>query len=636
MFRILFFLALVTVSTEVLAQSPSKLDVLLQKAKNQKLYQEKSWLNLVHYRKNIFGHYVSEADGQLFFISKNGKKDPESELLETLKGFFSAQKRNLGPDQPQQTVRCQFPGRWMWLSQQLELSEEDIPKQDCAEFEKFKARAQTDSVTLVFASFNVGNPSSTFGHSLMRLNKKTATGKASSPLLDLGVNYAANPTTSNPLLYALFGMMGTFPGTFAAMPYFYKVREYSDFDSRDLWEYNLNLTPEEVQMLVAHLWELGFTNFDYYFFTENCSYHMLSLLDVAAPRLNLIDRTSYWVIPTDTIKTVTETKGLLKGVVFRPSLNRQLNARLKKLKNPDEMKIYKNVVKDFDPRVIPAEIPDDRKAEILDAAIDHFDSEYFSQLVEDKPEIKAKKETLLITRSRLPVTEDIQIVPDDKDQPHLSHGSSRTSLTHLHSTEGPTRFEISHRFALHDFLDPQDGYPEFAKIEFFKIIMNGSYDKNDFKLRQFDFMSVEALQPVTPFKTPLSWKGRFSVERVNDERCQDCLAGTAEAGVGLSFLGFQKTSFYFMALSDFRTSPDFNKHKWTAEAGPLLGIRTIFTPNLIFLAEVSKQWRLGFDDSVTRSSARLRWASNLSWSFEAGYREELKTNEYLGSLYYYF
>ncbi len=636
MFRILFFLFLVGACANSFAQGTSKLDIALQKAISQKLYQAKPWLNLVHYKKNIFGNYISESDGPLFFVSKDGKKNPEAELLETIKGFFSDKKRNLGPDQPEQTVRCQFPARWLWLSQQLGLFEQDVSHQPCAEFEKFKARAQTDSVTLVFASFNVGNPSSTFGHSLMRLNKKTVNGKASSPLLDLGVNYAANPTTSNPLMYALFGMVGVFPGTFAAMPYFYKVREYSDFDSRDLWEYNLNLSSQEMQMLVAHLWEMGFTHFDYYFFSENCSYHMLSLLDVAAPRLNLLERTSYWVIPTDTIKTVAATEGLLRNIVFRPSLNRQLNARLKKLKDPNEMKIYKEIVKDFDLQKIPKEISEDRKAEILDAAIDHFDSEFFSELVHHDPETKSKKENLLIQRSRLPMTEEIQIVPDDSDQPHLSHGSSRTSFTHLHSTDSNSRFEISHRFALHDFLDPQDGYPGFAKIEFFKFTMDGSYNKSDFNLRQFDFMSVESLQPVTAFKTPLSWKGRFSVERVNDDRCQNCLAGMGEAGAGLTFLGFKKTSFYFMALSDFRTSPNFNKHKWTAEAGPLLGVRSVFNPKLIFLTELSKQWILGFDNPVTHLSARMRWAPHINWSFEAGYREELKTNEYLGSVYYYF
>jgi hypothetical protein len=36
--------------------------------------------------------------------------------------------------------------------------------------------------------------------------------------------------------------------------------------------------------LLMHAWELGNASFDYFFFKENCSYHLLSLLEYADPR----------------------------------------------------------------------------------------------------------------------------------------------------------------------------------------------------------------------------------------------------------------------------------------------------------------------------------------------------------------
>src|SRR5205085_2119317 len=90
-------------------------------------------------------------------------------------------------------------------------------------------------------------------------------------LLDYGVDYSATADTSNPVLYAFKGIFGFFPGTFHIFPYYYKVREYNDYESRDLWEYDLSLTPQQVTMLVAHLYELGATYFDYYYIDENCS-----------------------------------------------------------------------------------------------------------------------------------------------------------------------------------------------------------------------------------------------------------------------------------------------------------------------------------------------------------------------------
>ena len=69
-----------------------------------------------------------------------------------------------------------------------------------------------------------------------------------------------------------------------------KVREYNDTEARDLWEYELNLSPDQVDWMVRHAWETGATWFDYFFFRENCSYHLLSLLELAEPSLHLRSR----------------------------------------------------------------------------------------------------------------------------------------------------------------------------------------------------------------------------------------------------------------------------------------------------------------------------------------------------------
>ena len=69
-------------------------------------------------------------------------------------------------------------------------------------------------------------------------------------------------------------------------------------EHRDLWEYRLTLTPAELDRLVRHLWELLPTYYDYYFFDENCSYHLLALLEVARPGLRLTDRFHAWTIPS--------------------------------------------------------------------------------------------------------------------------------------------------------------------------------------------------------------------------------------------------------------------------------------------------------------------------------------------------
>ena len=78
-----------------------------------------------------------------------------------------------------------------------------------------------------------------------------------------------------------------FRGRFSTMPYYIKVQEYNNLESRDLWEYPLHLTRPQVDLLVRHLWELGQTSMAYYFFNRNCSYQLLPLLEAAAPDLNI-------------------------------------------------------------------------------------------------------------------------------------------------------------------------------------------------------------------------------------------------------------------------------------------------------------------------------------------------------------
>jgi len=41
------------------------------------------------------------------------------------------------------------------------------------------------------------------------------------------------------------------------MPYYLKVREYNDMENRDVWEYELNLSPEEIDRLLMHTGSSG-------------------------------------------------------------------------------------------------------------------------------------------------------------------------------------------------------------------------------------------------------------------------------------------------------------------------------------------------------------------------------------------
>ena len=103
------------------------------------------------------------------------------------------------------------------------------------------------------------------------------------------------------------------------MPYYEKVKEYNDFENRDLWEYQLNLSPEEITQGLKHLWEIKRVNFPYYFLSSNCSYQLLGLLEAARPNTYLRQDFPIYAIPTDTLRRVLEEKDILRKLVYRPA-----------------------------------------------------------------------------------------------------------------------------------------------------------------------------------------------------------------------------------------------------------------------------------------------------------------------------
>ena len=80
-------------------------------------------------------------------------------------------------------------------------------------------------------------------------------------------------------------------------------------------------------MMLASLWEVDLQPINYYFFSTNCSYVLLSLLKVGRPDLPLTDPFPIYAIPVDTVRSVIDNTGLLRGATFRPSQRTQIGER---------------------------------------------------------------------------------------------------------------------------------------------------------------------------------------------------------------------------------------------------------------------------------------------------------------------
>ena len=77
----------------------------IDKAIELKLYNNKDWLNLNHYKKSLLNDYKSIIVNNDFFISKNGRTNPKEELIETIKSFYDTKELN------DNHSLCKYPAR---------------------------------------------------------------------------------------------------------------------------------------------------------------------------------------------------------------------------------------------------------------------------------------------------------------------------------------------------------------------------------------------------------------------------------------------------------------------------------------------------------------------------------------------
>lgn len=605
------------------------LETLVKQANQQELWKDNQWLKLGHWDSGLFGYSSNIASTETFFISKEGSSSPRSELEADLRAFFSTEKRAYpalvaDPKRPEtffvhEYPRCQLPARFLFLKRKLNIDLSKIPPIDCVDFDKFKKNLGAKSVSVVFSNFFLDSPASAFGHSLIRINKSPlgASSSEHQELLDYGINFAAERTTPNPILYAAFGLMGFFRGTYSKIPYYYKVREYNDFESRDLWSYDLNLTPDEVEMLVAHIWELGPNWNRYWYFFFNCGNAILYAIEAAAPRYPISENLKIYIIPSDTIKTLLSIPGLVTKVSYRPSARAEFYSRLKQLNPKEKDDLSQFIQSDYKMQTLSGQ---DKKtqAEILDTALDYYDFRMAKELLVEGSDISKKRQSLLASRASLGVSSKTVEVPAPAiESPHLGHRSMRTGFEGgtLKSNVRFAQYDL--RFALHDSLDAGQGYPDISQVEFFNFKFRYLFEPKQFQAEELNLFRLLALSPVDSFVKNTSWRFELGLKRFYDKNCQDnhsCFGGSAEYGLGYSaHLGS-----YLIPYAFLETEVDWAHFIGSGQrigAGPSLGM-LFKTEHWGWKIDSKYQYMLfSYFPSQLRLQSELRWNPDLTYTF---------------------
>jgi len=497
------------------AHANDYLNELISQARQIRLADSTEWHKLLHYQPSGDGSgVISQADSDNFFNAKDGKYNAEAELEATLAAFFSSRKET----DTQQNPQCAFIARYHWLKSKLHFDPQRLPEHSCNRFESWYQAINPAQITLIFPAAYLNNPSSMFGHTLLRVDMPHQDERTR--LISYAINYAAETAETNGVIFAVKGITGGYPGYFSIMPYYEKVKEYSDIENRDIWEYQLNFTHEEIRRLLEHSWELGPVRFDYYFFDENCSYQLLTLLDVARPGINLGDRFQGWAIPSDTVRAILSEKGILKKAVYRPSSLTLLQHQLKQLDETEQ-----ELALDLSQGTLPLDhpaltaLPAKRRALVLECAYDYLQYQFNTGKWQRKTAAK-RSLNLLRVRSRIPVQKTTPPLPPPSARPDQGHDTARLAL-YQGAQDGEAFTDLYLRPAYHDLMDADAGYQPGAQINFFDFHFRHLYEQNRSILESFTLVDIASLTPRNRFFAPTSWRIKTGLERFTLPQSED-------------------------------------------------------------------------------------------------------------------
>ena len=560
----------------------------------------------------------SEIDDANFFFADDGKTDAKNEIHATLDAFFN--EKNFDDN----SSACRFPARKAWLQEKLNIT--DFPEVTCQDYDDTLKKLNPKSVTFVFPAAHINSPASMFGHTFLRINSAYK-----SKLLSYAINYAASvdEDKTNGVEFAIKGLTGGYYGKYSLLPYYDKLKEYRDTEQRDIWEYDLDLSEDEVLKMVRHMWELNGTYSDYYFFTENCSYNMLWLLELARPSIHLREYFNYHVIPLESIY-VTKLDEMIIKKTYRPS-KRTILLKYEELLGEKYIHMPKRLVKS---KIELEDILDDdsidiqKKMHILEASIEFLEYSFSKN--------DMKKDDYMdmfhnISKARAELGQGAKLSIKAPPNPIDGHRPVRVSTGLGYEKDSAVGY-LGIRPVYHDIQDSNYGFLRGTQIEFLNLLL--SYSQNKVRVEEATILSIVSLAQRSEFFDSLSWRMKLGWDK---DYTDDETNFIATLGAGFSW-GNDLAYIYVMA------DPLFYVEKKVVSAlGNSIGVVIDKHDYMNTNMELTRRWYDSGDrEWLAELSQNFRLSQNfqlkLNYNYEERYRLMKKDKEerYRATINYYF
>jgi len=452
---------------------------------------EPKWLALMHYRMQGAG-WQSQADQPQFFLSSAGRHSPHIEL-----------QANLAAMQAEATYACRFPARYEWLRTRFALPLPSDATDACPELRSWYRQFPGQRISISFAASYLENPSSMFGHTFLKIYKET-----NRELLSPTINYAARTEArEGDLAFIRKGLFGGFPGVADELPFYRRLRTYTENEGRDIWEYELKLTPDEIRQLLLHLWEVRDGTFNYYFLDENCAYRTLALIDVVRPHLGLLRNYRALTVPVETIRTL-QANGIAGERTLWPAFPKLVRHHERQLDRAD-VRLAAQIADNAQPPASVAHFAPARQAAILQLAY-----EYLSvKISRDQAGRETRKSTAnAILGARMALVSPGTLAPDVPiEPPESGHDGSALSIGRYDAVQ---RSGVSLAWAgfEHTLADRLAGYEPHAEMTVLRpeVRFDGA---DNARLHRVDWLFVQSTLPTSSLFRRAAWRLSLATER---------------------------------------------------------------------------------------------------------------------------
>lgn len=448
----------------------------------------------------------TSASDPRFFLHPQGKQNPRLELQKTIELL----KSTVPVGHTQFRPVCTFPARYQRLAERWPELKSRIDKIECPDLLKWKKTIDAQSISMLYVGPYLNNPASMFGHTLLRFKRKSGEW-----LNDYNLAFlATTDPNDSPAMYTIKGIAGGYTGYYHLDPYYINANRYNNSERRDIWEYEIPLSPEELDFFMNHLWEVSLnTGFQYYFTSENCSYFLATIFSATHERFKDFPKT-FLLHPIEITKYFAQTN----SYTFRPSVRKKILHRYALLSG-EQNKTRREIERT---KTIPQGFTD---TQVLDVLIESEKTRNYKRLKFTTAENPYLNE-LLKTRAVIP-----QASPPDNIQTRVNpieiHDPMRLSL-------GGSTDQLRSRFSLgyHGVRDSEQGLSQWSFVDY--LGLETQTRRNKTTINEVLLIDIISLAPMMWDFPEFSWQ----LKSVFETQCWTCegeMKQTLQAGLGLSW-----------------------------------------------------------------------------------------------------